>query len=229
VPTVSSADRVRNAWQRRNETDYIFHFWTAFGWFVLTLGIYGIYIIYRLFRRARDHNARRIELLDASAAFAWEQAQARGMADELRPAFERISPHMATLRSYGNEFRDPAVWAIIDGVAHVISFGSVVVSMIAFILIDGDLVRHDYAEGAIEHELSQIYARLGATVTPPDANRLKGQHSYVGRIFATVFTLGIYMAWWAYDIMTETNRHYEECWRWEDSVAQGVQQLLTVR
>jgi hypothetical protein len=214
---------VRNAWHRRSETDYIFNFWTALGWTILTCGIYGIYVIYQLFRRARDHNARRIELLDASAAFAWEQAQARGLADELRPAFERISPHIATLRSYANEFRDPAVWTVLA------VFFSGIVNIIAYILIDGDLVRHDYAEGAIEHELSQIYARLGASVTPPDPSRLKGQHNYLGRVFATIFTFGIYGLWWEYDIMTDTNVHYHECWRWEDSVAQAVQQLLTVR
>jgi hypothetical protein len=36
---MSSADRVRMAWQRRHETDYVFDFWTAFGWTILTCGI----------------------------------------------------------------------------------------------------------------------------------------------------------------------------------------------
>src|SRR5579863_3443100 len=40
-PPMSSADRVFAAWQRRGETDYIFDYWTALGWTILTLGIYG--------------------------------------------------------------------------------------------------------------------------------------------------------------------------------------------
>ena len=45
--------------QRRAETDYIFHYWSALGWTVLTLGIYSFYVFYQLVRRMRDHNARR--------------------------------------------------------------------------------------------------------------------------------------------------------------------------
>ena len=221
TPTpMSSADRVRYAWHRRNETDYIFNFWTALGWSILSCGFYAIYVVYQLVRRSRDHNARRLELLDSAAAFAWEQAQARGLAEELRPAFERIAPNMATLRGYTTSFRDPTIWAVLA------FFFSGIVQIIAFILLDGDLVGHDYAEGAIEAELSTIYARLGAPVTPPDPNRLKGQHNYVGRVVATIFSFGIYGLWWEYDIMTEGNRHFEENWRWEDDVAQSVQQLI---
>jgi uncharacterized protein DUF4234 len=215
-----AADRVRYAWHRRNETDYIFSFWTALGWTILTCGIYGIYVVYQLVRRSRDHNARRLELLDGAAAFAWEQTQARGLADELRPAFERIAPNMATLRAATTSFRDPMIWAIL---AFLFSW---VVNMIVYILLDGDLVTHDYAEGAIESELSAIYARLGAPVTPPDPARLKGQHNYVGRVIATIFSFGIYGLWWEYDIMTEGNRHFEQNWQWEDDVAQSVQQLI---
>jgi hypothetical protein len=222
VPPQSAADRVRNAWHRRNESDYIFNFGTALGWTILTCGFYTVYVIYQLFRRARDHNARRMELLDAATAFAWEQAQARGMADELRPRFEAIGPHMATLRSYTNEFRDPTIWTVLS------VFFLQVVEIIAFILLDGDLIRHDHAEGAIEHELSQIYTRLGAPVMAPDPGRLKGPHNYVGRVIATLFTCGLYAFWWEYDIMTEGNLHFQTCWQWEDSVAQSIQQLISV-
>jgi hypothetical protein len=47
-------DRVQAAWQRRVETDYIFDYWAALGWTVLTLGIFGFYVFYQLVRRMRD-------------------------------------------------------------------------------------------------------------------------------------------------------------------------------
>ena len=65
---VPAAERVRLAARRREETDYIFRYWSALGWTILTLGIYGLYVFYQLVRRMRDHNARRLELLDAAAA-----------------------------------------------------------------------------------------------------------------------------------------------------------------
>src|ERR1700681_3860513 len=83
-PPMPSIDRVYAAWQRRPESDYIFRYWTALGWTVLTVGIYGLYILYQLVRRMRDHNVRRLERFDASIAFAWEQAGKRGLQDEVR-------------------------------------------------------------------------------------------------------------------------------------------------
>jgi len=68
----------RRAARRRDETDYIFHYRPALGWTILTLGIYGLYVFYQLIRRVRDHNARRLELLDAATAVAWEQAGRQG-------------------------------------------------------------------------------------------------------------------------------------------------------
>ena len=67
-PPPSAAERVRLAAQRRGESDYIFSYWSALGWTLLTFGIYGFYVFYQLVRRMRDHNARRLELLDAAVA-----------------------------------------------------------------------------------------------------------------------------------------------------------------
>ena len=218
VSAAPSVDRIRAAWQRRAESDYIFSFWTAFGWSLLTCGIYGFYVTYQLMRRSRDHNLRRIELLDAATAFAWEQAETRGVNAELQPNFNRISTEMSVLRHKSTEFRDPIVWTLltlIGGIVHIIMY----------IILDGDLVDHDRAEGAIESELSTIYARLGVTVPPPDPARLKEKHQYAMRILVTLVTCGIYAIFWLYDIMVDGNRHFEHNWRSEDGLVAGVQQL----
>jgi hypothetical protein len=46
-PQMPAAERVRVAALRRDESDYIFSYWPALGWTVLTLGIYGFYVFYR--------------------------------------------------------------------------------------------------------------------------------------------------------------------------------------
>lgn len=82
-----AAERVRLAARRRGESDYIFSYWPALGWTILTLGIYGLYVFYQLVRRMRDHNARRLELLDAATTVAWEQAgRSADQPDRSRPA-----------------------------------------------------------------------------------------------------------------------------------------------
>jgi hypothetical protein len=219
VATGSPKERIRLAYQGRAESDYIFNFWWAFGWTLLTCGIYGLYVTYQLVRRARDHNRRRLELLDAATSYAWEQAQSRGLADELRPNFDRIGSHLAVLRQMTSDFRDPAIWTVLSLVAGGI------VHIIIYVLLDQDLVKHDSNEGAVEAELATIYGRLGASVPQPDPSRVKAPHNYVSRIIVTIVTCGIYALWWLYDVMNDWNRHFEINWAWEDGLANAVQSM----
>ena len=218
-PGTPNADRLYLARQRRGETDYIFDYWTALGWTVLTLGIYGFYVFYQLVRRMRDHNARRVELFDATLAFAWEEAGRRGLQDELTPSFQRADAHMDVLRRMTTDFREPAIWLILAIVARGI------VEIIAFVLLDQDLVKHDQAEVGVEYELSLIFGRLGQPVPAPDQARVKGQNNYVGRIVATIFSLGIYLFWWYFNQMDDPNRHFQTNWAQEDALAAAVQVL----
>jgi hypothetical protein len=96
----------KEAWVQL-KTDYIFRYWPALGWTIVTFGIYGFYVFYQLIRRMRDHNARRLELLDAATTAAWEQAGRRGLQQELTPSFQRAAGHLAVLRQMTGDFRDP--------------------------------------------------------------------------------------------------------------------------
>jgi len=189
-PPLSAAERVRIAARRRGESDYIFSYWSALGWTILTLGIYGFYVFYQLVRRTRDHNARRLELLDAATTVAWEQAGRQGLQQELAPSFERAAGHVAVLRQMIRDFREPVIWLVLAIVARGIA------EIVAFVLLDQDLIKHDRAEASVEHELSLIYGRLGQQLPAPDQGRVKGPDNYVGRIVAAIFSLGIYMFWW---------------------------------
>jgi hypothetical protein len=219
LPVPSPSERFRAAWQGRVYTDYIFNFWTALGWTVLTLGIYGFYVFYQMVRRMRDHNARRLDLLEAALAFGWEEAERRGLQDDLTPSFQRASLHVATLRKQTTEFRDPIIWLLLSIIA------SAVIHVIAFILLDQDLVTHDQAEVGIEYELALIYGQLGQQLSFPDQLRVKHPHNYVGRVVATVFSFGIYFLWWYYNMMREGNEHFYKNWTQEDALANAVQAL----
>ena len=218
-PPVQSSDRVFIAHHRRGESDYIVDYWTALGWTILTIGIYGLYVFYQLVRRMRDHNARRVEFLDATLALAWEEAGRRGLQEELTPSFQRAAAHMEVLRSMTKDFRDPVVWLVLAIIARGI------VEIVAFVLLDKDLVKHDRAEVGVEYELSLIFGRFGQAVPAPDQDRVKGENNYAGRIVATVFSLGIYLFWWYYNQMIDPNRHFEANWLQEDAIVSAVQNL----
>src|SRR2546429_1915142 len=208
-PGATPAGRFRRAYYARAETDYYFDglgmviFLT-----VITCGIYGFYVTYQLVRRSRDHNRRRLELLDSATEIAWQHAYESGIAEELRPNFERIALHLGVLRQMTTDFRDPGIWvalAVLSG-SYFISIAEVV----AFVLLDGDLIRHDQAEGAAEAELAAVFARLGQSVPAPDPARVKGKQNYAGRIVATVFTCTIYGYWWQANAMRDGNTHFQE-------------------
>jgi|SRR5689334_1439118 Domain of unknown function (DUF4234) len=215
-PPLSAAERVRSAAQRRSESDYIFHYWTALGWTILTLGIYGFYVFYQLIRRMRDHNARRLELLDAATTAAWDQAGRQGLQQELAPSFERAAGHLAVLRRMTGDFREPVIWLLLAIVARGIA------EIVGFVLLDQDLIKHSQAEADAGHELSVIYSRLGQQVPSPDRGQVKGPDNYVGRILAAIFTLGIYMFWWFYNQMDEPNKHFTSNWAQEDELVNAV-------
>jgi hypothetical protein len=211
---------VRAAYSQRHQSDYYF---TGPGLNVfltiITCGIFRFFLFYQLMRRDRDHNRRRLDLLDGANTFAWEQATERGLADELRPAFERIAAQLEVLRRLTTEFRDPTIWLVLDIVA------SGIAQIVGFILIDKDLDTHDRAEGAIEADLSAIYARLGVTLPNPDPARVKGQQNYVARVIVSILTCGIYTYWWIYDMQVEGNRHLEMNWPFDDAIAGAVETL----
>ncbi len=217
-PPAPAAERVRLAARRRDETDYIFHYWSALGWTILTFGIYGLYVFYQLVRRMRDHNARRLELLDAATAAAWEQAGRQGLQQEMTPSFERAAGHLAVLRRMTQDFRDPVIWLLLAIVAGI-------VQIVGFVLLDQDLVQHDQAELGVEYELSVIYGRLGQPLPSPDRGRVKQPDNYAGRILAAIFTFGIYMFWWLYNQMDEPNKHFASNWAGEDALVNAVEAI----
>jgi hypothetical protein len=163
----------------------------------------------------RDHNARRLELLDAATSVAWEQAGRQGLQQELAPSFQRASAQLEVLRQMTYDFRDPLIWvllAIVAGVAEII----------AFVLLDQDLIKHDQAEAGVEYELSVIYGRLGQSLPAPQQGRVKGPDNYVGRIVAAILSFGIYMFWWFYNQMDEPNKHFAVNWTQEDQLVKAV-------
>ena len=118
-----------------------------------------------------------------------------------------------------SDFREPVIWLLLAVVA------SGIAQIVAFVLLDQDLVKHDQAEAGAEHELSVIYSQLGQQLASPDPNRVKRPDNYAGRIVAAIFSLGIYMFWWYYNQMEEPNRHFAGNWAQEDELVKAVDAL----
>ena len=209
---VPAVERLHHAWQRRDETDYRFDFWTALGWTILSCGIFSYYIAYQLCRRMREHNLRRLELLEAATELLWQRALAAGRGDELTPAFQRVGARLDVLRRMTADFRDPALWLVI------VLLSSGIGLIVLYVLLDQDLVKHGAAEAAAESELVAIAVALGGPLAPhalPVAV-VKGPHNVAGRIVAVLASCGVYAYWWLFNLMDEGNRHFDRDAAWED-------------
>ena len=114
------------------------------------------------------------------------------------------------------DVRDPVIWLLLAIVARGIT------ELVAFVLLDQDLVKHSQAEAGAGHELSAIYARLGRPVPSLDQGQVKRPDNYVGRILAAIFSLGIYMFWWFYNQMDEPNKNFISNWAQEDDLVQAI-------
>ncbi len=209
-------------YRRRHESDYIFEFWTQLGWTILSCGYYGIYVIYQQVRRSRDHIRRRAQLLRAAAEVCWARAERDGRAVELRPHFDRLSTELHALHTLDAQFRDPGLWALLGFLA------SGIAQIVAYVLLDKDLISHDRAEGAIEHELAVILGALGIDAPVPDPARVKGPHNVGGRVAATIGTCGLYALWWQHDSMTQFNDHLRTNWVHEDALRVSVHAAAAV-
>ena len=214
---VPAVERLDDAWRRRADTDYRFDFWTAFGWTLLTCGLFSYYVAYQLCRRMKEHNIRRLQLLEAANELAWQRAVDAGRAEELTPQFQRTATHLDVLRRMTADFRDPALWLVI------ILLSSGIGLLVLYVLLDQDLVKHAHAEAGAEAELAAIARALGAPLpaTLPSPI-LKGPHNLAGRIVAVFASCGFYAYWWLFDLMSEGNRHFERDWAWEDAVVPAL-------
>ncbi len=216
APLPSPAMRMQAAWHGRAASDYRFDFWTALGWTLLSCGFFAYYVAYQLCRRMRDHNLRRLELLDAANLLAWERANESGRADEMRANFERSGNALAVLRHMTTDFRDPAMWLVI-----VLLSGGVGL-IVLYVLLDQDLVRHAAAESAAEYELAMIYGALGAPIPPLPMAVPQTPHQYGLRVLALFGSCGLYTYWWLHDLMTQGNTHFDRDWAWEDAFLPAV-------
>ena len=216
APVAAPTERLGWAVARRAETDYVFAFWTALGWSILTCGIYGFWVIYQLFRRSVEHNRRRLTFLEATNALAWERAVATGRSAELTPHFQAVGAHLGEMGRISQEFRDPALWTVIS------AFTGGVGQLIGYAFLDMDLCAHEAAERAAEDQLAGILGTLGMPVHLPPAPPPKQRHNYVGRVIALLASCGLYGLWWQYDLMVEGNQNYRHDQAREDALLAAV-------
>jgi len=116
-PPASAAERVRLAAQRRGESDYIFSYWTALGWTVLTSGSTAITSCTSSSGACATTTHAVSNCSTRPQRRPGSRPGGRAYKPELMPSFQRIAGQLAVLRQMTSEFREPFIWLVLAVVA----------------------------------------------------------------------------------------------------------------
>jgi hypothetical protein len=197
---------------QRASTDFITDPGMAILLSIVTCGIYGIYIIYKLVQRRDEHFKRMAGMVDASIAQLKAKAQGREgeIAGELSQ-LEGIRMEMATMAVE----RGAAIWLLIclfTGIG----------SLILYYLLMQDYVKHDQLEAQYFTVMSSALAKLGLTGQAGQAVPNVPQREYVTMLLLSIVTCGIYGFYWMYVMIKDFNDHFLAQVAWEDFILQAL-------
>jgi hypothetical protein len=179
---------------------------------IITCGIYGLYILYKLVDRRDQHFKRMAGVVDASIAQLRAKAQGREaeIATELSQ-LEQIRMEMTTMSAE----RGAAIWLIIclfTGIG----------SLILYYLLMQDYVKHDQVEAQYFTVMSSALAKLGLAGQAGQAVPNVPQREFVTMLLLSIVTCGIYGFYWMYVMIKDFNDHFMAQVPWEDFILQAL-------
>jgi hypothetical protein len=190
----------------RASTDFITDPGTAILLSIITCGIYGFYILYKLVQRRDEHFQRMAAVVDAATAQLRAKAQGRedAIAAELAQ-LEQIRMRMATMSAE----RGAAIWLLIcifTGIGY----------FIIYYLLMKDYVEHDAVEAQFFTVMSSALVKLGLAGQAGQAVPTVPQREFVTFLLLSIITCGIYGIYWMYVMIKDFNEHFLAQVPWED-------------
>jgi hypothetical protein len=199
--------------RRRNDTDtqlsYAMYLVLGF----VTLGIYAIYVNYKLIERQQEHYKRMTRFNDDLFKVVEERAEDVGKTEEVRRDVDE-------LRTLNDEFqrlqrgkeRNPALWTILSIVTLFILFFYVLY------FLNDDLLKHQRAEAEYIEKASAVLNKLGIGGHPVVVEQVVPDRSFPLYLFLTIFTFGLFELYWAYVRIKDGNDHFNEHDRFENQL-----------
>ncbi|MDI6830093.1 MAG: DUF4234 domain-containing protein [Actinomycetota bacterium] len=190
----------------RASTDFITDPGMAILLSIVTCGIYGMYIIYKLVQRRDEHFKRMAAVVDAAVAQLRTKAQGREelIGQELAQ-LEQVRMRMAGMAAE----RGAAIWLLICIFTGIGSF-------ILYYLLMQDYVEHDAVEAQFFTLMSSALAKLGLAAQASQAVPSVPQREFVTFLLLSIVTCGIYGFYWMYVMIKDFNDHFMAQVAWED-------------
>jgi hypothetical protein len=196
--------------QERVNSDWTTDAGTAVLLTVVTCGIYGLYVFYKLMERRDAHLARVANMVNTSVALLKEKAAAEGKTEEIAGELAQLDIVQREMFDQSRE-RGAVLWLILS-----IVFG--ITMWIGYYFIMDDLSRHDQLEAQYFTLMSSALARMGAAAQASQAAPNMPERSYPLYLVLSIFTCGIFFFYWEYVLVDDGNRHVEAQVQWEDFI-----------
>lgn len=173
---------------------------------IITCGIYGLYIIYKLVERRDEHFKRMAGVADASIAQL--RAKAQGREDLIAPELQQLEQVRMQMATMAGE-RGAVIWLLICIFTGVGQF-------ILWYLLMQDYAQHDVVEAQFFTLMSSALAKLGLAGEAGQAIPSMPQREYMTFLLLTIVTCCIYSWYWLYVMIKDFNGHLTAQVPWED-------------
>jgi len=196
--------------QQRVTSDWTTDPTTAIILSIVTCGIYGLYIFYKLMERRDQHFARMANVVNTSVALVKEKAPATGKSELISQDLAQLDMVQREMFEQSRE-RGAVLWlvlAILTGIC----------TIIGYYFIMEDLARHDQLEAQYFTLMSGILTKLGLSAQESQAAPTIPERNFVTFLLLSIVTCGIYGFYWIYVMILDGNNHVEAQVQWEDYV-----------
>jgi len=198
--------------QERVTTDWTTDPGTAVLLSIVTCGIYGLYVFYKLMERRDRHLARMSNVAYSSIALLKEKAAGReGL---VGAELQQLDVIQAQMYEQSRE-RNAVLWLVLS-----IFFGIGI--LIGYYFIMDDIVRHDQLESQYFTVMSVAMQKLGISSQASQAMPNMPDRDYVTHLLLSIVTCGIYYFFWEYQLVGDGNIHVEAQVQWEDFIYQSL-------
>lgn len=177
---------------------------------IITCGIYGLYIFYKLMERRDTHLARIANVAYSSTGLLREKARAAGREADIAPELQQLDMIQAQMNEQGKE-RGAVLWLVL-GILTGIGI------LIGYYFIMDDMLRHDQLEAQYFTLMSQAMLKVGISQQASQAMPNIPERNYVAYLLLSLVTCGIYYFYWEYALIGDGNIHVESQVQWEDYI-----------